>query len=155
MIGLPPRNGRRYWLTSVPQTPATSTLNRAASSDISGSSNSRNSIVDGPTFIAASVVSVTTITSCRLHDALVYVPHKRRATRALPWGTAEILSTASSRYPAPDPPRAGRSSCGVDQRVGGTTVSPGEDFFRGLRPRTPPQSRDTCWRRGLGRQPQK
>src|SRR6266487_3046739 len=84
MIGLPPLNGRRYWLTSVPQTPATSTFNRAASSDISGRSNSRNSMVDGPTFMAASVVSVTTITSYGLYDALVYVRHKRRATRVLP-----------------------------------------------------------------------
>src|SRR5262245_46673968 len=52
------RSGSLYWLTSVPQTPATSIFSSAASGGISGRSNSRSSIVDGPVFRAASDFAV-------------------------------------------------------------------------------------------------
>src|SRR5262245_9335244 len=52
MMSGAPRSGRRYWLTSVPHTPATATFSSAASGGISGRSISRNSVLDGPTFIA-------------------------------------------------------------------------------------------------------
>ena len=48
MMSGPPRSGSWYWLTSVPQTPATSTFSSAASGGMSGSSNSRSSVVAGP-----------------------------------------------------------------------------------------------------------
>src|SRR5204863_5507923 len=55
----PFRSGRRYWVTSVPHTPATSTFISAASSAIGGRSSSRSSVVDGPTFTAARTFSDT------------------------------------------------------------------------------------------------
>src|SRR5438045_633263 len=48
MMSGAPRSGSLYWLTSVPQTPATSTFSSAASGGISGRSNSRSSVVDAP-----------------------------------------------------------------------------------------------------------
>jgi hypothetical protein len=59
MMSGPARSGKRYWLTSVPHTPATSTFIRAASGVISGRSISRNSVVDGAIFNAARTFSDT------------------------------------------------------------------------------------------------
>src|SRR5207248_1654771 len=53
MMSGAPRSGSLYWLTSVPQTPAISTRSSAASEGTSGRSNSRSSVVDGPTLTAA------------------------------------------------------------------------------------------------------
>src|SRR5258705_8035578 len=61
MMSGAPRSGSLYWLTSVPQKPAISTLRRAASEAMSGRSNSRSAVVDGPTLRAASVFPVATM----------------------------------------------------------------------------------------------
>src|SRR5436190_2470341 len=63
MMSGAPRSGSLYWLTSVPQTPATSIFSSAASGGISGRSNSRSSVVEGPVFTAASDFPVAVMSS--------------------------------------------------------------------------------------------
>src|SRR5262249_5831970 len=80
---------RRYCVTSVPQTPATSTLINAASSGIGGRSSSRSSVVEGPTFTAARAllgIHVTDCKACRL--ASQRTAPAQRAENRITWPDA-------------------------------------------------------------------
>src|SRR3954471_4477465 len=83
--------GLAYIFTSVPQMPATSILRRAPSSGMSGSGNSRSSVLLGPVRTAASTRSAITLTLAERSEGLAMglrtVTRTQGANAALKDGT--------------------------------------------------------------------
>ena len=97
MISGPSRSGSLYWLTSVPQTPATSTFISAASGGMSGRSSSRSSVVDGAVFNAASTFSDTRKSSSNLYaNSGIYVLAREQCQRDATTAAARRSSAAFS-----------------------------------------------------------
>src|SRR5919198_250519 len=99
MTSGPRRSGSRYWVASVPQTPATSTFTRAASSGPGGRSSSRSSVVDGPAFTAATIFS-------GIHEDRLYFVSSGRVN-----GESRVIPCSASIARSPMPKLALTLAC--------------------------------------------